>query len=379
MREIINEVINNKTLKKIVFSKPVDKSVMKTTGTLFEKNGQLYIQLETFTKDDKALHKNIEIAECVNAISEMAENEYNQTDIITTAGNCNIMRSKKGKLHIVNNIKSGEAVEVKSHNKVKSHLLDGSEAFLFELGISDKTGRIYDKKQAKFKQINRFLELLNDVAPERDTLTIYDLCCGKSYLTFAVYHYFTAIKNRTVTMFGIDLKSDVIEKCNAIAEKLGYSGLKFFCEDINKYEITTAPDIVISLHACDIATDIVLAKAVKSNAKIILSTPCCHHEMATQIESGELEFITQYGILKQKLCDVATDALRCKRLEIEDYKVEAIELIDPDETPKNVMIRAVKSEQSMSMLKRFILKDKYDKTCELLNVKPYLDVLLMKN
>ena len=376
MREIINDIIKTKTLKKIIFSKPIDKSIIKTTGTLFDNNGYVYIQLEIFMKDGKALHKNIGIDECLNVILEMAENEYNQIDIVTSGGNCNILRSKKGKLHIVNNIKSGGEIELKQHNKVKSRMLDGSEAFLCELGISDNNGRVYDKRQAKFKQINRFLELLDDIAPDRDTLTIYDLCCGKSYLTFAVYHYFTAIKNCSVTMYGVDLKSDVIAKCNTIAEKIGYNGLKFTCGDINEYEITSAPDMVISLHACDIATDIVLAKAVKSGAEIILSTPCCHHELANQIGGKELNFITQYGILKQKLCDAATDALRCKRLEIENYSVEAVELIDPDETPKNVMIRAVKSNRAISDTKRETLINEYSAACEMLNAVPYLDVLL---
>ena len=376
MREIINEVIKNKTLKKIIFSKPTDKSVLKTTGMLFDKSGEVYLQLETFTTDGKAHHKNAALGECVDLIVSMAESEYSQTDIITTAGNCNIMRSKKGKLHIVNNIKSGGEADIKSHNKAKLHMLIGDEPFLYELGISDKNGRVYDKKQAKFKQINRFLELVENVSEIGDSLTIYDLCCGKSYLTFAVYHYFTAIKNRAVTMYGVDLKRDVIEKCSAIAEKLGYHGLKFVCGDVSKFAIETKPDMVISLHACDIATDIVLAKAVMSGAEIILSTPCCHHEMAGQINSKELNFITDYGILKQKLCYAATDALRCKRLEIENYKVDAVELIDPDETPKNVMIRAVKSAKPLPNTKRAKLIREYNEACTLLNVSPYLATLI---
>jgi len=376
MREIINGVITEKTLKKIIFSKPSDKSVVKTTGVLYEKSGEVYLQLETFMTDGKAIHTNAALGECADMIIAMATHEYSQTDIVTTSGNCTVMRSKKGKLHIVNNIKSGGEAEINPHNKAKLHILNGYEPFLYELGISDKNGRVYDKKQAKFKQINRFLELVSDVAPDRDTLTIYDLCCGKSYLTFAVYHYFTAIKSCAVTMRGVDLKRDVIDKCNAISAKLGYNGLKFICADVNEFAIETKPDMVISLHACDIATDIVLAKAVKSGAEIILSTPCCHHEMAKQIRSNELDFITGYGILKQKLCDAATDALRCKRLEIESYKVDAVELIDPDETPKNVMIRAVKSAKRISDSKRAKLTKEYTAACELLNVSPYLEGLL---
>lgn len=377
MQQIIKDVINNRTLKKIVFSKPIDKLIIKTVGVLFIKDGENYLQLETFMKDGKAIHKNIAISDCTDKIISMIENEYNQTDIITTSGNCNILRSKKGKIHIVNNIINNDFVELKTHNKIKNRLLDGKEQFLYELGISDINGRVNDKRQAKFKQINRFLELVDDISPDDDNLTIYDLCCGKSYLTFAVYHYFTEIKNRNVTMYGVDLKCDVIDKCNGIAEKVEYHGLKFICADVNKYIIEIIPDMVISLHACDIATDIVLAKAVRSNAKIILSTPCCHHEMSKQITSDELNFITQHGILKQKLCDVATDALRCKRLEIEGYKVEAIELIDPDETPKNVMIRAVKRKRQLSEERILKLKNEYDDACKLLNAEPYLNKILM--
>lgn len=377
MQQIIKDVINNRKLKKIVFSKPIDKLIIKTVGLLFVKDGEIYMQFETFMKDGKAIHKNIAISNCIDTITSMIENEYNQTDIITISGSCNILRSKKGKIHIVNNIINSDSVEIKTHNKTKNRLLDGKEKFLYELGISDINGRVNDKRQAKFKQINRFLELVDDISPDDDNLTIYDLCCGKSYLTFAVYHYFTEIKNRNLTMYGVDLKCEVIDKCNEIAEKIGYHGLKFICADVNEYIIETTPDIVISLHACDIATDIVLAKAIRSNAKIILSTPCCHHEMSKQIVSDELKFITQYGILKQKLCDTATDALRCKRLEIEGYKVEAVELIDPDETPKNVMIRAVKHKRQLSEAQISKLKKEYDDACRLLNVEPYLNKILV--
>jgi SAM-dependent methyltransferase len=173
-------------------------------------------------------------------------------------------------------------------------------------------------------------------------LLIYDLCCGKSYLSFAVYHYFTVIKQRNVYMLGIDLKKDVIDFCSSKAEELGYSGLRFITDDITNTPKDTAPDMVISLHACDIATDIVLGTAAQLGAKVILSTPCCHRELSTKINAKELSFVTDYPKLKRTLCDALTDALRLKRLEALGYEVNATELVDPEDTPKNTLIRAVK-------------------------------------
>ena len=212
------------------------------------------------------------------------------------------------------------------------------------LGVSDRNGRIHDKKQPKFRQINRFLELIADVrtALPKGRIRILDLCCGKSYLSFAVYHYFANVLGQTVSMTGVDLKADVIEYCNEVAEKLGFTGLEFLCGDVGAYQTEDRPDLVISLHACDTATDLVLGKALDFGAKVILSTPCCHHELNHTLNCSTLGFIAQHSMLRQKLCDAATDALRLKWLEANGYEVCALELIDPDDTPKNVMLRAIR-------------------------------------
>jgi hypothetical protein len=226
------------------------------------------------------------------------------------------------------------------------------------LEISDKNGRIHEKKQAKFRQINRFLEHIRDVLkylPEGD-IRICDLCCGKSYLSFAVYHYFANVLGRKVNMTGVDLKRDVIEYCSDVAKKLGFDGLEFVWGDINKYETDKLPDLVISLHACDIATDIVLEKAAEWGTPVILSTPCCHHELNHKLNCPELSFIAKYSMLRQKLCDAATDAMRLKRLEAFGYTTDALELIDPEDTPKNIMLRAIK--------KKSISKSAMDKAWE---------------
>ena len=230
------------------------------------------------------------------------------------------------------------------NNREKKYILDGTEPFLNYLGVSDKNGRVYDKKQSKFRQINRFLELIRDVEDKlpKGSIRICDLCCGKSYLSFAVYHYFANVKGIPTHMTGIDLKPDVIEHCSATAKALGFDGLEFICGDIREYQTDSRPSLVISLHACDIATDIVLEKAAEWQTEVILSTPCCHHELNHTISCEALSFITDYSMLRQKLCDAATDALRLKRLEAHGYSTVALELIDPDETPKNIMLRAVR-------------------------------------
>ena len=210
------------------------------------------------------------------------------------------------------------------------------------LGISDANGRIYDKKQLKFRQINRFVEMIRDVESNlpKNEITICDLCCGKSYLSFAVYHYFANVLGYRVSMTGVDLKPDVVEYCSDVAKKLGFDGLRFVCGDINDFVADKSPDLVVSLHACDTATDIVLDKAMKWEAKVILSTPCCHHELNHTLKCAPLSFIAEHSMLRQKFCDAATDALRLKLLEANGYRTAALELVE--DAPKNIMLRAVR-------------------------------------
>lgn len=214
--------------------------------------------------------------------------------------------------------------------------------------------------------------------PTDRPIVIYDLCCGKSYLTFAVYYYFAVIKGIETEMFGVDLKKDVIDYCAEVADRQGFDGLSFVCANINEYRPPKKPDMVISLHACDIATDFVLSNAVRWNTEIILSTPCCHHEMAEQLKRsqdddlrGRLDFIIRHPFIKQKLCDILTDSLRIKRLEACGYSVSALELIDPDETPKNLMIRAVMNRRITDDQKRKSLEE-YREICRSLGVDPSL-------
>lgn len=338
-------------LKKAVLSKPLDKANVKCTLTLRRVGGKTVLQAETLRADNKALHENIATKDDARLLQ--IASAWAQINVITTQGDCELRSSKKGKVALIGGDKLSRAMEqndapcakIESNNREKNYILSGNEPFLKLLDVSDESGRVRDKKQSKFRQINRFLELIRDCLshlPATGTLRICDLCCGKSYLSFAAYHYFTEVLHRDVRMTGVDLKPDVVAYCNEVAKKLNFGGLEFLCGDVNKYECNEHVHLVISLHACDIATDFVLNKATEWQADVILSTPCCHHEMNHTLDCGALSFIAEHSMLRQKLCDAATDALRLKRLEACGYSVCALELIDPEETPKNIMLRALK-------------------------------------
>ena len=366
-------LINKKALKKIVLSKPEAIDEIKSVISPKSISGEYAIQVETFSKDNKAYHRNIK-TDFENELKELLPG-YAQINVISTVGECQYMRAKSGKETLLGDKKIlakllDDNVEIafeKENNKSKNYILSGNEDFLKKLGISDETGRIRDKMQAKFRQINRFVEHIEailDKLPKND-INIYDLCCGKSYLSFAVYHYFKNILKMNVRMICVDLKSDVIEYCTNVANRLGFNEMQFVCGDIIKYKMELKPHLVISLHACDIATDIVLNKASENGADVILSTPCCYHELNHTINCDALSFVTKHSMLRQKMCDALTDSLRLLKLESEGYKVDALELIDPEDTPKNIMLRAIK-KRSINDKQLAELKNQYD------NIKNFL-------
>ena len=342
-------------LKKIVFSRPVSgdtsPSVLRTVGTLRRIGKEPALQLESFYSDNKAKHENLSLDQAGEAALAAHVQKFAQVNLLTTAGDAEYKQSKKGKSvllgaeKLVRRLQADDAqkVAVGGNDKQKNRILTGEEPFLRHLDVADENGRVYDKKRAKFRQINRFLELIRDVLPHlpKDKIRICDLCCGKSYLSFAVYHYFANVLGMQVSMTGVDLKPDVVEHCNGVAKALGFTGLDFLCGDVGKYDCEEKPQLVISLHACDTATDLVLERALHFGARVILSTPCCHHELNHTLNCKALSFIAEHSMLRQKLCDAATEALRLKLLEANGYDVAALELIDPDETPKNVMLRAI--------------------------------------
>lgn len=382
MKEIFEKAFRQPLIK-AVFSKPADPLLLRCTARPFEKKGAPFIQFETFTRDGKALHENLPLLKASAVAQERFVHSYRQCNLITANGECEIKISKSGHRLIRNRIKDAAGASslpaYSPHNKEKNTILQEGTyyPFLAALGVCDERGRIFDRKRAKFKQINRFLEIIDDVYPQlpaQGPLIVCDLCCGKSYLTFAAYHYFTKIKGREITMYGVDRKADVIEFCQKTAEKAGAEHLYFSCGDVTRFSCERA-DMVLSLHACDIATDIVLSQAVKMKAQIILSTPCCHHEMMGQLSCPPLGFLEKHSLLKQKLCEAATDALRALRLEAEGYKVTTLELIDPEQTPKNMMIKAIR--KNIGGQKRAELLMQYRQACDFLGVSPALDKMLI--
>ena len=345
-------------LKKMVFSRPVagdNAEILRIVGTLRVIGGTPALQLESFHRDNKAKHENLPLNEEGAARLAARVSAFGQVNLLTTAGDAEYKQNKKGNAVVLGADKLArkltsaptEKVEISGNDKDKNRILTGAEPFLRHLGVADENGRVYDKKRAKFRQINRFLELIRDVLPHlpKDKIRICDLCCGKSYLSFAVYHYFANVLGMQVSMTGVDLKSDVVAYCNEVAKALSFDGLEFLCGDVGKYESEEKPQLVISLHACDIATDLVLDRALAFGARVILATPCCHHELNHTLNCPTLSFIAEHSMLRQKLCDAATDALRLKMLEANGYDVAALELIDPDETPKNIMLRAIYNEK----------------------------------
>lgn len=373
--DLIEQAFCREALKKLILSRPKTGEVKKISCRLCAHRGRRLLAMEYSLPGDTVSHKNLAENEFLAEIEKLLEN-YAQANLITTLGDAEWKCSKGGKEIIL----GGDALKrklegaspafesaIEALDKKKNYILSGNEEFLIKLGVSAKDGRVHDKKQGKFRQINRFLEHIEDIypkLPKDGEIKIYDLCCGKSYLSFAVYYYLTAIKGRDVSLFGADLKRDVIIWCDGLAKELKFDGMRFEVGDILKLDYKDNPDMVISLHACDIATDIVLDTAARLGANVILSTPCCHNNLKTKINCDELKFVTDYPQLSGKLCEALTDALRLAKLRAEGYTVTALELTDPENTPKNTLLRAVKA--SISDAEREKAKNEYSSLLDFL-------------
>ena len=353
---LVLDAFGKEVLKKLVFSRPKESEITKVSSRLCAHRGKRVLAVEYSLPGNTVSHKNVSESELSDFLLNTLS-EYRQANLITTLGDAEWKISKSGKEVFLgaDSLKrklSGERasfeIAIEALDKKKNYILTGNEDFLICLGISDKNGRVHDKKQGKFRQINRFLEHIEDVytkLPEDKKLIIYDLCCGKSYLSFAVYYYLTSIKGRDVELLGIDLKRDVIVWCDGVARELGYSGMRFVCDNVTNTPDTISPDMVISLHACDVATDIVINRALDLRAGVILSTPCCHNYLNSRISAESLSFVTAHPQLRGKLCEAITDALRLARMQSRGYKVSALELTDPENTPKNTLLRAVRETE----------------------------------
>lgn len=312
------------------------------------KKGNLVFQFEIF-KGKQVFHENLEAQEAVDRACEWMEH-FRQMQIDTKSERASVLISKKGKVTINRKkvTRPDQGKQDLSHNREKQYILkEGMDIpFLRDLGVMTQEGKIVRSRFDKFRQINRYLEFIEDVLPKlpRDReITILDFGCGKSYLTFAMYYFLHEMRGYQVRMVGLDLKEDVIEHCNALAEKYGYDHLHFLTGDIAQYEGMTKVDMVVTLHACDTATDYALAKAVSWGADVILSVPCCQHELNRQIENDILSPVLSYGLLKERMAALVTDGLRAEYLKKEGYDTQILEFIDMEHTPKNILIRAVKT------------------------------------
>ncbi|MCA0756682.1 SAM-dependent methyltransferase [Paenibacillus sp. N4] len=341
------------------------------------KNG-LHYQFE-YHAENKVTHDNVAAGEAGERMIGLLREHYRQALVKTPEADVQLLFNKKGKAAVLSKPPTGGAKPKNlEHNRQKQRVLgEGRPApFLVELGIMTPEGRVHAKKQDKYRQINRFLEMVSDVLdylPADRELTIVDFGCGKSYLTFALYHLLAVEQQRSINVIGLDLKADVIAFCTELADKLGYGKLKFLVGDIAEYEGLQAADMVVTLHACDTATDAALAKAVGWGASVIMSVPCCQHELFRQIGGDELSPILSQGLLKERFAALATDAARGVLLEALGYKVQMLEFVDPEHTPKNLLIRAVRGEQLRFSAKKW---EEYEQFRQFLSISPSLERML---
>ena len=311
------------------------------------KKGVLLFQCEEH-QNNQVFHENCDAAQAVSVLCGYME-KFRQMQMETKTVKYTVLVSKKGKVTIQKKQQTGCVKEVDlSHNRSKRYILEEGTTvpFLQDLGVMTAEGKIVRTKFDKFRQINRFLEFIEDILPQLDRdkeVTILDFGCGKSYLTFAMYYYLHELKHYDVRIIGLDLKADVIVHCQQLAEDYGYEKLTFLTGDIADYDGVDHVDMVVTLHACDTATDYALDKAVRWGAKVILSVPCCQHEVNRQIKNELLQPVLKYGLIRERMSALLTDAIRANLLEEAGYQVQVLEFIDMEHTPKNILLRAVKS------------------------------------
>lgn len=377
----------NETLIRVILSNPSSKDgVIKICARPMLKNKSLLFQIEEYTKT-QVFHKNLTAGDAGSYLTgKLSSDTSSQTAsfknalVETQSFTANVLVSKKGTITIKKKM-NASAKQPKislSHNRKKKYILEEGipVPFLIDLGVMTQNGNIVNAHYDKFRQINRFLEYIEDILPSLPTgreLRILDFGCGKSYLTFAIYYYLKVLKGYPVRITGLDLKEDVIRHCNELAVKYGYDKLEFLCGDIAYYDGCSQVDMVVTLHACDTATDYALAKAVGWGAKVILSVPCCQHELNKQMKNDLLSPVLHYGILKERMAALMTDGLRAQILEANGYRTQILEFIDMAHTPKNLLIRAVYNGHCADN------KAQIDELLAAFDVNPTLYRLLCKN
>ena len=384
--ESMVEFFANEQLQQMIFSNPARKDgILKVRIRPVSLRGKLLFQAEELV-GTQAFHKNLLPEEVCGYVTGLLSGGLRNGEVISGLGSAVVLVSKKGAVTVKikraacpkqeENREDGPAADVVlAHNRKKRYVLEEGKPveFLVDLGVMTREGKIVRTRYDKFRQINRFLEFIEDILPNLDPgreTTIIDFGCGKSYLTFAMYHYLHCLKGYPVRIIGLDLKKDVITRCNLLAEQYGYEKLRFYHGDIASYEGVDHVDMVVTLHACDTATDYALAKAVRWGARVILSVPCCQHELNRQMKNEQMKPVFQYGLIKERMAAVYTDALRAQLLEGQGYRTQILEFIDMEHTPKNILIRAVwdgRKKQNEKELQEIM---------DFLSVKPTLAALL---
>lgn len=372
---LLRQTMNENMLRMTISGKRHGELADKVKIRPVKLKEQLYFQTSV-SDGKKEFHKNYEKAELLEQLDHWLRKDYRQLQMDTTTQSIQALVSKKGKTTVKQKIaRDMRSARVLDHNRKKRYLLEEGTPipFLVDLGVMTAEGAIVRSRYDKFRQINRYLEFVEDILPELDKdreLTLIDFGCGKSYLTFALYYYLTVKKQYRIRMIGLDLKKDVMEHCQELAEKYGYDRLTFLTGDIADYDGVELVDMVVSLHACDTATDYALEKALQWNAKVIFAVPCCHHELNRQMHSTEMNPVLKYGLIQERMAALMTDAFRADVLELEGYQVQVLEFIDMEHTPKNILIRAVKQNTPLPFEKKEKLLDSLQTCMGIWNVNP---------
>ncbi len=381
LQKVLQELLN-RDLEYIILSNTTDKEyATKIKIRPVELKGELLFQ-QTLYRGTQVFHHNFDAEEMGKQIVEALSGKMKQAELKGNGLQATVLVSKKGKVTVKTKRVQSATDSVKkdlSHNREKQYILkEGTSVpFLVGLGVQTPEGKIAKNRYDKFRQINRYLEFIEDILdklPKDRTIRIIDFGCGKSYLTFAMYYYLHEMQGRDISVTGLDLKKDVIAHCNQLAESCGYEKLHFEVGDISTYEGENRVDMVVSLHACDVATDYALEKAVKWGAKVILAVPCCQHEVNRQIKNELLAPILKYGLIKERMAALITDAVRANLLEQQGYDTQILEFIDMEHTPKNLLIRAVKRADGPTQNMR-PGQTTIQETMECLHIEPTLEKL----
>lgn len=376
LRLLLEDMLTEE-LEQIVLSNTTDKEAgtkVKIRPVLLK--GELKFQ-ETLYRGTQVFHANYDAVGMREKIMEYLGGLFLQAQLASSGRSASVLVSRRGKVTVKSRrLPEKEKKTVLFHDRVKQYILEEGRPvdFLVGLGVQTPDGKVTKAKYDKFRQINRYLEFIEDVLdelPKERTIRIIDFGCGKSYLTFAMYYYLHELQGRDIHVTGLDLKEDVIERCSRLARECGYDQLSFEKGDISTYEGETSVDMVVSLHACDTATDYALEKAVRWGAKVIMAVPCCQHEVNKQISCKALEPVLKYGLIKERMSALITDALRADLLERMGYETQILEFIDMEHTPKNLLIRAVRKPGMRPRVKEDITD-----VMEFLNISPKLAQLL---